>query len=200
MIDEDTWFPHQLLHNQWMQKTVRHLNICKKYVTNFKCAIDCGAHYGTWAVSMAKEFGQVVAIEGRKDLFDCLYNNTFNVPNIDCKHAAIGDEQDRIVEIGIIPKWEGSANSGVACIVGENNDNETVKVFNEVSMITIDSLNLDSVGFIKLDIEGYEQHALRGAEQTLLAHKPVIIFEEMKGQCTQFGVPMGDTGKYLDSL
>lgn len=200
ILDNDTWFPQQI-QRQWMEKTNRFINVCKKYVTNFGCAVDCGAHYGTWAVTMARAFDQVIAIEGRDDIFDCLTKNMKSVSNVECKHAAVGEKIGH-VDIGITKRWEGSVNSGVACIVGEGNTSKVTKIIGKghVPMITIDSLKLDNVGFIKLDIEGYEKLALQGAEQTLCTQKPVIIFEDMGAQCTQYGVPLGGTGKYLESL
>ena len=42
-------------------------------------------------------------------------------------------------------------------------------------MITIDSLGLESVDVIKIDVEGYEMEVLKGAEQTLKNTKFIMI-------------------------
>ncbi len=202
MLDGDTWFSRATepaRPRNWMVMVNRSFGVCKKYITNFKYAIDCGAHYGSWAVVMAREFDQMVALEARDDIFSCLIKNTEHLTNIELKHAAVGDRHES-VDIGITKRWKGSDNSGVACVVGEGNTSKVVKIINSVPMITIDSLNLNDVGFIKIDVEGCEKLVLQGAEQTLLAHKPVIIFEEMGAQCSQYGIPPGATGKYLESL
>jgi FkbM family methyltransferase len=48
----------------------------------------------------------------------------------------------------------------------------------EVPMTTLDQivrdLNLSRIDFIKMDIEGAEQHALRGARETLERHQPIL--------------------------
>ena len=47
----------------------------------------------------------------------------------------------------------------------------------EVSRVTIDSLELTDVRFIKMDIEGHEAAALRGAEHTIRRDSPVLLLE-----------------------
>lgn len=47
----------------------------------------------------------------------------------------------------------------------------------EVEMVTIDSLNLDSLDYIKIDVEGAESLVFLGGEQTIKKHHPVICFE-----------------------
>jgi hypothetical protein len=58
--------------------------------------------------------------------------------------------------------------------VGMNTINENYQVF---PMITLDSLNLDDVGLIQLDVEYYELNVLRGAIETIKKFKPVITCE-----------------------
>jgi hypothetical protein len=45
-------------------------------------------------------------------------------------------------------------------------------------MITLDSLGLEEVGLVKIDIQGAEPLALRGAEATLRRCKPIVLIEE----------------------
>lgn len=51
-----------------------------------------------------------------------------------------------------------------------------------VQMYRLDSFNLKSCDLIHLDIEGYEEQALRGAEETIKKFYPVIITERSGGQ------------------
>lgn len=46
-----------------------------------------------------------------------------------------------------------------------------------VECITIDSLNLDSCDYIKIDVEGAEHLVIEGAKETIKRFKPAIMFE-----------------------
>ena len=52
-------------------------------------------------------------------------------------------------------------------------------------MIAIDSLNLERLDFIKIDIEGMEVDALRGAESSLRKFKPQMLVEKIKSNEVQ---------------
>ena len=47
----------------------------------------------------------------------------------------------------------------------------------EVELRTIDSFGFSNVSLIKIDIEGYQAHALKGAKKTISASHPAIIVE-----------------------
>ncbi len=45
--------------------------------------------------------------------------------------------------------------------------------------MTIDSLNLDP-DLLQLDVEGFEENALKGAKKTIMRARPIIIIEQKK--------------------
>jgi FkbM family methyltransferase len=64
----------------------------------------------------------------------------------------------------------GNGISGFACDV----NTETI----DVPTITLDSLGLTNINFIKIDVEGHEEQVLRGAVKTLKENNyPRILFE-----------------------
>jgi FkbM family methyltransferase len=62
--------------------------------------------------------------------------------------------------------WEYSGNSGIT-----GNDGNTTEV------ITIDSLNLEKLNFMKLDVEGMEDKVFTGMKDTIIKLKPIILYE-----------------------
>lgn len=48
-----------------------------------------------------------------------------------------------------------------------------------VNVITLDSLNLNNITMIKIDVENHENEVLDGARQTILRNKPIIFIENL---------------------
>ncbi len=186
ILDDDQFFGERIDINGRFEYDK--LKLALKYVTNWDCAVDGGAHYGTWSIPMAEKFKEVISFEARGDIHQCLIKNLEQYPNAEVLNNAIGDRFDN-VEIGIGKHKGKLGNSGIQTIIGPGN----------VPMIPIDSLELQSLGFLKLDIEGYELFALKGAKETLSRCKPVVIFEE-NFRCNEHGVDIGESGKFLESL
>lgn len=46
-----------------------------------------------------------------------------------------------------------------------------------VPMVSVDSLGLPRVGYMKIDVEGFEPLVILGAQETITRCKPVIMFE-----------------------
>lgn len=166
------------------------------YVEDFTTALDCGAHVGSWSIRMAKEFNAVYAFEPSRETFACLDRNTSNRSNVFALNVAVGDRPGFVSMC--VDDTRGEGNTGayfIKPINGENGGLDTVR------MMTIDSLGFDhGVGFIKLDVEGAELLALRGAVQTIKANKPVIFLEAKKKMGERFGFKLEAPLKYLEGL
>ena len=48
-----------------------------------------------------------------------------------------------------------------------------------INVITLDSLNLNGISMIKIDVENHENEVLEGAKQTILRNKPIIFVENL---------------------
>jgi FkbM family methyltransferase len=136
-------------------------------------AIDIGAHIGTHTLALSEAVGpsgRVIAFEPQPKLFRELFMNMAlnGASNIDFYWAGIGDRVAQI-ELGA----EGVGNEGGSSLTGG-----TGKF---VSLITLDSLHLDNVSLIKIDVEGMENAVIDGAKETLLRNRPTIFIEIFGG-------------------
>jgi FkbM family methyltransferase len=52
----------------------------------------------------------------------------------------------------------------------------------DIKIKTLDSFNLNEVDFIKIDVDGYEDLLLQGAQQTIASNCPVINIEMKKSK------------------
>lgn len=167
-----------------------HLQAALRYVTEHGCAIDGGAHIGTWSKVMAGVFGTVVAIEPSADTFECLAFNMrqFRCDNVEPKNVAIGSEPG-LVTMGLDAANEARANTGA----------RFAQAGGTIPVETIDGWQLERVGFLKLDIEGSEPFALRGATETLKRCRPIVLFENKKLWTRHFGLPKGAVSDVLSA-
>lgn len=146
-----------------------HLDKAMEYVKQRRVAVDGGAHIGTWTRKMSKWFERVISFEPSPESFECLKFNVHDRPNVELRHQALGKEPGRV---GMTLKGHDKA------IASGNTMAMFVTEGDEVERVTLDSLSLDVLDFLKLDVEGSEVDAMMGAKETLLRCKPVVLFED----------------------
>ena len=164
-------------------------------------AIDCGANVGVHTIEWAKlmyGWGEVIAIEAQERIYYALagnitINNCFNARAL---WAAVGETDG---EIGVPRVNYFSPSTFGSLEIRKKPTNEFIgQVINydnlqPVKMISIDGLKLERVDLIKIDIEGMELEALKGAKLTLDKHKPALLVEKIKSNAA-------DISDYLNAL
>lgn len=201
---------HQLLTNSCFDPrevdfALQLLSTRQKHYGTGVVTLDCGANIGVHTLEWAKHmhtWGQVLAIEAQERIFYALagniaLNNCFNARAL---WAAVGETEG---EIGVpVPDYHKPASYGSLEIrktqntefIGQNID------YNQLSktrMITIDGLELERLDFLKIDIEGMEMEALRGAARTIDRHKPQMLIEKIKSNENQLSVFLKERGYTL---
>jgi FkbM family methyltransferase len=135
--------------------------------------IDGGAFVGDTIdlyLKHRKKCKQIIAFEPDSKNFNILKEKHGNNPSITLIDAGLYNE-DGIISFS-------SANSGfVSC--GCEMYNDASKITNndegeKIQVRSIDGLGLERVTFIKMDIEGAELNALKGAKETILRDKPKL--------------------------
>lgn len=133
--------------------------------TQLECAIDCGAFYGSWTVIMEQIFTKVIAIEPIPESYRCLVKNA---RRSECINAAVSDKCGELdLFVGFNGLWGRAFRTG---------HDPKKYAGNPVKSITIDSLNA-APGLIKIDVEGFDYQALKGAEETINKYRPILIVE-----------------------
>jgi FkbM family methyltransferase len=148
--------------------------VIDNFVKEDKIMIDIGAHLGTYSWTCAKKAQHVFSFECSPKTF-CYLAANIALHSLEYKITplpyALGDKD------GNIEYYERSIDgggNGVKKIYEE--DNHVQKV--TVPMKTLDSFGFKDVGFIKLDVEGFEKEVLMGAVNTLRENNyPPILFE-----------------------
>lgn len=167
-----------------------HLQAALAYVTDFSCAIDAGAHIGTWTKPLSSLFARVIAVEPSPDTFAALELNVarFCVGSVQTKACALGAAAGR-VSLELDGKNQARKNTGARYVLPGGT----------IPCETIDSWGLPSLGFLKLDVEGSEPDVLDGALRTLARCRPIVLFEN-KAFWTRYGKPADAPHAILSSL
>jgi len=139
--------------------------------------LDIGANVGYYtALALSRTEGQsrVVAIEPDPENFSYLQKTVLanGGTNTTCVHKAAADKA------GIMTLYVCADNRGDNRLY----DNELRSGTCTVDVVTVDellkSLSLESVDYIKMDVQGYEAHVLRGMQRTLGGSHPLVLVME----------------------
>jgi FkbM family methyltransferase len=138
------------------------------------CVFDIGANIGDHTIPLAQhvgEGGRIVAFEPQRIIFQMLCANVAlnSLPNVDCTHAAVGASAGSV----LIPEIDYS--------VEDNYGGVEVSRFTEgrpVPQVTLDDcLDVPPVRLVKIDVEGMEVDALRGATRFIAKFRPTLYVE-----------------------
>lgn len=132
-----------------------------KHIKNRSVCVQAGGFQGMYPRLLSDHFEMVYTFEPDPLHYFCLVNNC-QKDNIVKFQAALGAENSLVDVVSLC-----SHNRGMGRVTAGS----------KIPTFTVDSLGLQDCGFIQLDIEGYERHALRGAKNTIEAFKPVISCE-----------------------
>ena len=166
------------------------------------CFIDVGANAGYYTLAAAARVGRhgrVIAFEPSSREVGMLRTNVdLNaLSNVTTVRAAVGDRAGRI-ELRIAEQVHSGHNTLGTAFAYESvhaTGTETVP------MVTLDDYlrteGLRGVDVVKIDIEGAELLALRGATAMLAEMRPVVILELFDQSLRQLGASAKDVGAFL---
>lgn len=148
------------------------LQFLKKTYGNFNTCIDIGSNIGNHVLFYCSQLSssEVYAFEPNEINRDILNKN------IELNHfqhkvtvfdKAIGESNGKGIQ-----KDFSLANTGMNRI-----EKTTDATENTIDIVTLDSYNVKSVDFIKIDVEGFEVPVLLGSKETILNNKPVVMIE-----------------------
>jgi FkbM family methyltransferase len=201
----DTLYESRFQAGSWQK---RNLDYASTLIDNWTRCLDVGSNMACSAVLYADVFQTVECFEPTPLNID-LWKLTINANNItNCVLHEVGvGEREYTTEIvtherngghnhlsnSDRPRWTGKKWA-------EREQKPRQRVCVPVDVKTIDSFNFQDVGFIKLDIEGYEKFALEGAIDTITRCRPTLQLEIRANQCRKFGYWAEDMIDWIRSL
>jgi FkbM family methyltransferase len=142
------------------------------YVKKFDNAIDIGTWIGDSTVPIAREFKNVIGFEANPSIFLCCLENLKdrNIINCDVRNVAVSNS--------VSEKDFFNGKSNFSGWVSEKT-NFDIAITNHIKVktVTLDSLNLKDIDFVKIDVDSHEGYLLEGAQNFLRENSPVILIE-----------------------
>lgn len=189
MLMNDSITKHLEKNDLWEPHMVKFMSM---YIQpGFNC-LDVGSCFGYHALHMARlaNDGITIAYEPFSVAYNLLCKNVMDnkMKNIVCKNLAVG-HVNKSLYLGNAYNDENHMNIGDSFVFEDNKETEVSRgtVYRDnvklaVNKFKIECVTLDSepdmkIDFIKMDVQGYEINALRGAKNLLLRYKPVIAIE-----------------------
>lgn len=140
-------------------------------------AVDVGANKGVYTYFLARCCRYVYAFEPNPKIFRILRRGTAWARNVTVSPVALSNRSG--AGILRVPHHRGGfSNQGGSLSAVKVPDNYKAV---RIEMACLDDLDIDDVGFLKIDVEGFEQEVLEGARETIARDRPVILVE-MEGR------------------
>jgi len=133
-------------------------------------------------LAMQKYAENISCYEPDKTHFICLQKNLAPFNNVSLYNHAIGNEE------GFVKLTEETATQNTR-VIQEKGD---------IKICTLDSLNLNNVDLIKIDVEGYEMEVLKGAIETIKNVQFIMI--ELNNNAKRYDSSNREIEKFLPTL
>lgn len=156
------------------------VSLCKQH----RVAVDVGAHIGLWSIPLSRYFESIFAYEPNNEVLKVLEKNIkyHNRENISVFEYALGNRNGKS---GLRKR----GNSGMAQVI----------VGGKIPITKLDSIPLPSCDLIKIDVEGMNVDVIKGGEETIRQHRPVVVCEE-NIRAKDYGYDVLDARSLLESF
>jgi FkbM family methyltransferase len=151
-------------------------------------AMDVGANMGALTLPMSRivgDSGYVYAFEPQRLVFQVLCSNMAinSITNVECLNFAVGEDNG----VREIPEKRVDSQNNLGSFSLKDDLDFSEKTHN-IMEITIDHYfrDLEQLDFIKMDIEGMEISALKGAEKTIEKFRPAMYIENDRSDSSRW--------------
>jgi FkbM family methyltransferase len=129
-----------------------------KYVKSWRGCVDAGANVGMWTRNLMQDFHEVHCFEPNPIFAECWRKNIPSDQNAVLHQVGLGDSEHTAT-------FDQPLHQKLQRTPGD------------IKIKTLDSYELDDIDFIKIDVDGYEDLLVKGAQETIANNRPVINIE-----------------------
>lgn len=152
------------------------VELFKTLAIDCELILDIGANIGCTAILFGGLAKEVYAFEPSPTTFKFLEKNISNsgIKNIFAKNTALGERASETT-LTFSPSNRSGGFVSNQTQPGDwcTTEKIVIKQLDEV----VNTLDIQRIDLIKIDVEGFEAHVLRGARQSLLTYRPLVVLE-----------------------
>ena len=151
------------------------LRVLPEYITRDKLTIDIGGNSG-YQTYFHAQHNNVVTYEPVPELFEVLQSNLKGIDNVTLINKAVTNNNKDVKLFVDINRLSMTSQAPWV-------ESETITV----PGVALDNENHTNVGFIKVDVEGYELDVLEGATKLIERDRPTMMVEVYQPWCDKIG-------------
>lgn len=160
-----------------------------------KASIDAGANVGTWTWMMAQHSKEVHAFEPNPKNILKLRRNVGKLKNVTIYGIALSDQGGEAI-LRIPRGSKGNSNQRASLSTVAVGDDQAFTAM-RVKQKRLDDCGVRNVGFIKIDVEGFELTLLEGTRETITRDRPNLLIEIEEGHTK---IPINELVQHVEKL
>ena len=152
------------------------VKLIKAVARDSAVSLDIGANIGCTAILCSELSRKVYAFEPSPTTYQFLEENIARagLKNVVPQNFGLGTESGEFpLTYAQTNRSGGFVSNTTRASTGHTVEKIIIRQLDEV----LKSYPISKVDFIKIDVEGFEGHVLRGAKHTLISHRPVVVLE-----------------------
>ena len=158
------------------ERYVSEANLVRSLLAPGMKVVDVGANVGYYTLMFAQVVGpagRIIAIEPSPE----------NLPEL-----KLNIERNKLRNVEIVPKAVGNSRKEVGLRSGINSGVvRDDKPSYSVEQDLIDNIITEPIDLLKIDVEGFEEFAVEGAQHVLSEHQPTVLLELHPLEMKQYG-------------
>ena len=132
-----------------------------------RLCLDIGSNFGVMAQAIEANGFTCVAFEPQPDVYDVLVKNVHGIT----MNIGLGDVPG-VAKMAKILRGSRANYGGSG--IGFRSELGTI----DVRVDTLDNIGFSNVGFMKIDVEGFEEKVLQGGKELILRDRPIMYIED----------------------
>lgn len=175
------------------------VDLARRFIRKGSTVLDVGSNFGQMAMLFSREVGEdgrVYAFEAQRRVYEILCKNlkANDIVNVFAQYGAVFHEAGRVFHFPEpdFQRFEafGSYNLPLEATQGP-----------EVTSVRIDDYVFDRpITFMKIDVQGCDLYAMRGAVDTIRAHQMPILFEFEQRFQVEYGTSFQDYVEFVSEI